>query len=103
MIFTVVLILLVLVLLITWAKVHPFLSFLIVSILAALFLGVNPANIGKSLEKGIGGILGSVFSVIILGAMLGKVIASSGAAQRISESLVALFGKKYLTMLDLYY
>lgn len=96
MILTVLLILLVLVLLITWAKVHPFLSFLIVSIVAALFLGVNPANIGKSLEKGIGGILGSVFSVIILGAMLGKVIASTGAAQRISESLVALFGKKYL-------
>ncbi len=97
MILTVLGILLLLVLLITWAKIHPFISFLIVSIVAALVLGVDTAVIGKSMEKGVGGILGPVFSVIILGAMLGKVIASSGAAQRISESLVGLFGMKNLS------
>lgn len=96
MIFSVLAILVVLVLLITWAKIHPFISFLIVSILAALVLGVEPALVGKSIEKGVGAILGPVFSVIILGAMLGKVIASSGAAQRISESLVNIFGQKNL-------
>lgn len=96
MILTVFGILLVLVLLITWAKIHPFIAFLIVSILAALLLGVNPAQIGGSVQKGVGDILGPVFSVIILGSMLGKIIASSGAAQQISESLVTLFGQKNL-------
>lgn len=96
MILTVFGILLVLVLLITWAKIHPFIAFLIVSILAALLLGVNPAQIGGSVQKGVGDILGPVFSVIILGSMLGKIIASSGAAQQISESLVGLFGQKNL-------
>lgn len=96
MILTVFGILLVLILLITWAKIHPFIAFLIVSILAALLLGVNPAQIGGSVQKGVGDILGPVFSVIILGSMLGKIIASSGAAQQISESLVTLFGQKNL-------
>ncbi|HNR05817.1 MAG TPA: gluconate:H+ symporter [Saprospiraceae bacterium] len=89
-------ILLVLVLLITWAKIHPFIAFLMVSILASLLLGVNPGQIGASVQKGVGDILGPVFSVIILGSMLGKIIASSGAAQQISESLVTLFGQKNL-------
>ncbi|MEP7320462.1 MAG: gluconate:H+ symporter [Saprospiraceae bacterium] len=96
MILTVVLILALLVLLITWAKFHPFIAFLIVSIVAALALHLSPDQIGKSIQKGVGDILGPVFTVIILGAMLGKIIASSGAAQRISESLVGLFGKKNL-------
>ncbi len=96
MILTVVVILALLILLITWAKFHPFVAFLIVSIVAAIVLGLAPDQIGKALQKGVGDILGPVFSVIILGAMLGKIIASSGAAQRISESLVGLFGQKNL-------
>lgn len=97
MILIVVAILALLILLITWAKMHPFIAFLVVSVIAALILGVAPDLIGKSIQKGVGDILGPVFSVIILGAMLGKIIASSGAAQRISESLVGLFGQKKLT------
>ena len=96
MILTVVGILLLLVLLITWAKFHPFIAFLIVSIVAALLLKLPPDQIGKAIQKGVGDILGPVFTVIILGAMLGKMIASSGAAQRISEALVGLFGQKNL-------
>ncbi|MEP7266543.1 MAG: gluconate:H+ symporter [Saprospiraceae bacterium] len=96
MILIVLLILAVLILLIIWAKIHPFIAFLIVSVLAALVLGMDTVAIGKALEKGVGGILGPVFSVVILGAMLGKIIASSGAAQKISESLVGLFGEKNL-------
>src|SRR5690606_20126622 len=34
--------------------------------------------------------------IIIMGAMLGKLVADSGAAQRISEFLMAIFGKKYM-------
>jgi Gnt-I system high-affinity gluconate transporter len=97
MILTVIIIIALLVLLITWAKFHPFIAFLIVSIVAAVALRIPPDQIGKSIQKGVGDILGPIFSVIILGAMLGKMIASSGAAQRISESLVGLFGMKNLS------
>jgi Gnt-I system high-affinity gluconate transporter len=85
-----------LVLLITWGKTNPFLAFLIVSIFVGIFTGVPPENIGKSLQKGIGDMLGSLVIVIILGAMLGKIVAESGAAQRITSVIMKVFGEKYI-------
>ncbi len=85
-----------LILLITWAKLNAFIAFLIVSILIALASGMNVSAISNSLQKGIGDILGSLVVIIALGAMLGKLIADSGAAQKISSGLVKIFGKHYL-------
>jgi Gnt-I system high-affinity gluconate transporter len=83
-----------LVLLITWGKVNPFLAFLIVSIIAGIFTGIPVENIGKSLQKGIGDMLGSLVIVVVLGAMLGKIVAESGAAQRIASVMMEIFGEK---------
>lgn len=83
-----------LVVLITWGKVNPFLSFLIVSIIAGVFTGIPIANIGKSLQKGVGDMLGSLVIVITLGSMLGKIVAESGAAQKIASVMMGIFGKK---------
>ncbi len=88
---------LLLVLLITWGKFNPFLAFLIVSIVAGLLLGIPLDKITKSVEKGIGAMLGSLIIIISLGAMLGKLVAESGAAQKITNSLIKAFGMKYIT------
>jgi Gnt-I system high-affinity gluconate transporter len=85
-----------LILLITWGKVNPFLAFLVVSIVAALFLGMPVSGIAQSVNKGIGDTLGSLVIVIVLGAMLGKLVAESGAAQRIAHTLRNVFGYKNL-------
>lgn len=85
-----------LVLLITWGKVNPFLAFLLVSIIAALLLGIPINKIARSVDKGIGDTLGSLVIVIALGAMLGKLVAESGAAQKIALTLRNVFGFKYL-------
>ena len=85
-----------LILLITWGKVNPFLAFLVVSIVAALLLGMPINSIGQSVNKGIGDTLGSLVIVIVLGAMLGKLVAESGAAQRIAHTLRNVFGYKNL-------
>jgi Gnt-I system high-affinity gluconate transporter len=79
----------VLVILVAWAKLHPFLAFLVVSIGMALALGVPPDQVPKLVQKGLGGILGSLTIVIVAGAMLGKLVVESGAAQRIAGALVA--------------
>ena len=84
----------VLVLLITWGKIDAFLSFLVVSIAAGLLLGIPFNKIVQSVQKGIGDILGSLVIVICLGAMLGKLVAESGAAQRITSTLRKAFGEK---------
>lgn len=88
---------LVLILLITWLKFNPFLAFLISSILAGFLLGIPPEQIAGSVQKGIGGILGDLVIVIVMGAMLGKLVAESGAAQRISDTLMSIFGVKNVT------
>jgi Gnt-I system high-affinity gluconate transporter len=85
-----------LVILITWAKVNPFLAFLLVSTTAGLLLGIPYASIMQSVTKGIGDTLGSLVIVIVLGAMLGKLVAESGAAKRIATVSQNLFGARYI-------
>src|SRR6476469_4485764 len=86
-----------LILLISWGKINPFLAFLIVSITAGLLLGIPFNKVMGSVQKGIGDTLGSLVIIIVLGAMLGKLVADSGAAQRIAHTLRNVFGYKNLS------
>ncbi|MEO7990861.1 MAG: gluconate:H+ symporter [Chryseolinea sp.] len=85
-----------LVILITWAKVNPFLAFLLISTVAGLWLGIPYSSIMQSVTKGIGDTLGSLVIVIVLGAMLGKLVAESGAAKQIATVFQNLFGSRYI-------
>ena len=49
-----------------------------------------------AVEHGIGDTLSSLVIIISLGAMLGKMVAESGAAQKIAAVLMQIFGRKYL-------
>ncbi|MGG0174652.1 GntP family permease [Gottfriedia acidiceleris] len=75
-------------------KLNTFLSLIIVSFGVALALGMKPDNIGTTIEAGLGGTLGHLALIFGLGAMLGKLIADSGGAQRIAMTLVNKFGEK---------
>ena len=88
---------LLLVLLISWVKFNPFIAFIIVSIVVGLMLGIPLAKIPLSIQKGIGDTLGSLLMVILAGAMIGKLFAESGAAQRISMVMLDFFGAKKIT------
>lgn len=86
-----------LVLLITYWKVNSFISFLLVSLFAGVCLGLPLPDIAKSIQKGLGDTLGSLVVILVLGAMLGKLVATSGAAKQISGALIDLFGLKNIT------
>ena len=88
---------LILILLISWLKINPFIAFIIVSIAAGFMLVMPIEKIPLSIQKGIGDTMGSLILVIMSGAMIGKLFAESGAAQRISIVMLNLFGKKYIT------
>lgn len=86
----------ILVLLISYFRVHTFLAFLLVSIGIGIVFGLPPEKLMKSIQNGIGGTLGSIVGIIALGAMLGKLVAKSGAAQQISSKMVQLVGIKHI-------
>jgi gluconate transporter len=82
--------------LIAAGRVPPFVAFIIAAIAAALMFGIPLEQIPRSIERGIGDMLGPLSIIICLGAMFGKLIADSGAAERISQSLIQLFGERRL-------
>ncbi len=94
MIFVVILFAIALQIFLTIKKVNPFLSLLIVSIIAGLLLGLTPEQLLKSIESGAGSTLAGLALIICLGAALGKILEQSGAAQRISYTLINAFGRK---------
>jgi gluconate:H+ symporter, GntP family len=83
-----------LIVLITNVKLHPFIAL----ILAAGFIGLAARmptpDIVQSFQKGFGDVLGFVGIVIGLGTMLGKLMAVSGGADRIAQTLVKRFGEQ---------
>ena len=81
-------------LLIAKFKLNAFISFIIVSLLVGVAEGMEFLKVLGSIEKGIGKTLGSLIMILGFGAMLGKLVADSGAAQRITTKLVDKFGKK---------
>ncbi|MEI6256984.1 MAG: gluconate:H+ symporter [Planctomycetota bacterium] len=83
-----------LVVLVVWAKVHPFLAFVLVSGAAAFALGIPAGDVAGAVKKGIGDILGTLTIIIVAGAMLGRLVVDSGAAERIASVLVNAFGEK---------
>jgi len=93
---TVIVSLIILILLISWFKIDAFLAFLLVSIGAGIALGIPLEKIPKTVENGIGSILGSLTLIIVLGAMLGKLVAESGAAKKIASVMMGMLGTNYI-------
>jgi GntP family gluconate:H+ symporter len=75
-------------------KWNPFVVLLSSSIFLGLVVGMKPTDVIKSVQNGLGGTLGTIAIVIGLGTMLGKMMAESGGAERIANTLVSKFGEK---------
>ncbi|HSC55416.1 MAG TPA: gluconate:H+ symporter [Phnomibacter sp.] len=77
-------------------KLSPFISLLLVAIVCGLLLGMPAADILKSIEKGVGSTLGGLALIICLGAVLGKILEVSGAAEQIAATLINKFGVQHI-------
>jgi GntP family gluconate:H+ symporter len=69
-------------------KVHAFLALTIGALFVGLASGIAAAGVTKSYENGVGGVLGYVGVLIALGAMLGKLLADSGGADKVVDTLL---------------
>lgn len=81
-------------LLIVKFKLNGFLSLIVVCLVVGVAEGLPIMKLMSSIESGIGGTLGHLALVLGLGAMLGRLMADSGGAQRISMTLIEKFGRK---------
>lgn len=84
----------ILLLLVVRFKIHAFIALIIVALGIGFAQGMNPDQALKSIQNGVGGTLGYLALVLGFGAMLGGLIAESGAAQRITQRLIKRFGVK---------
>ncbi len=75
-------------------KMKPLYALLIVSILVGLGEGLSIGDALLSVLRGIWSTLESMAIVLCLGAMLGKMIETSGAAHQITHTLIRWFGEK---------
>ncbi len=79
-------------LLIIFFRINAFIAFILVSLSVGIAQGMDLIHVIESIEKGIGNTLGFLVMILGLGAMLGKIVADSGAAQQITNGLIRLFG-----------
>ena len=83
-----------LILLIAVAKLNPLITLLVTSVALGLVAGMRPQNVMHAFEQGVGATLGHIAIVVALGTMLGKMMAESGGAEQIAETLIRFFGEK---------
>ncbi|ULQ53548.1 gluconate:H+ symporter [Flavihumibacter fluvii] len=85
-----------LLLFLTLNKVSPFIALLLVTIGVGLAYGLSFPVVMKSIQNGIGDLLGSMALILCLGAMQGRLLEKSGVATVISRYLMEKFGQRYL-------
>lgn len=80
--------------LIVKVKLNSFLSLLLVAGIVGYAEGLPIIQVIPTIEKGLGNTLGGLAIVVSFGAILGKLMAESGGAQRIATTLIDVFGRK---------
>ncbi|MFD7154987.1 SLC13 family permease [Kribbella sp. NPDC059898] len=78
----------IIVVLIVALKVHAFLSLTIGALFVGVASGIAAGDVTKSYENGVGSVLGYVGVLIALGAMVGKLLADSGGADQVVDTLL---------------
>jgi len=73
-------------------KISPFLGLIFTCLFVGILIGLDFLQIIDAIALGFGNTLGKIALVLVFGAMLGKLIESSGAAQVITDELVKKFG-----------
>ncbi len=86
-------ILLLLLLIIKW-RIHAFVALVVISLLTAVATGIPVGSIVPTLTGGFGGTLASVALLVGLGAMLGRMLETSGGAEVLTNALIGKFGEK---------
>ena len=83
-----------LIVLIARFKVNSIVALVAASLFVGLAAGLAPGQVLTSFRAGVGNVLGSIAMILGFGNMLGKMLAESGGAERISDTLVRTLGPR---------
>jgi len=83
-----------LLLLIIVVKLHAFVSLVLVSVVTAIAVGFEFAEIPDVLLFGFADTIGSVALLVAFGVMLGRLLEITGGAQVLADTLIGRFGEK---------
>ncbi|RTE54050.1 gluconate transporter [Arenibacter aquaticus] len=83
---------------VTVFKVHPIPALLICGLILGLATGGSVAMVTDSLLSGFGNTLKWIGLIILFGTLLGEILAETGGADVIADSIINLFGVKYLPL-----
>jgi GntP family gluconate:H+ symporter len=84
------------VVLITWPKIHPFLALIIGGLTVGILAGQNINDVITSFATGFGATAAGVGALIALGAMFAKLLADSGGADQIVDTIVSRASRRTL-------
>ena len=82
------------VLLITWLHVHPFLALIAGTAVLGIVGGLGAGKTVDSFTDGVGSTVGGVGVLIALGAMIGGLLRDSGGADRVVEAVTSRVGPR---------
>ena len=85
---------LLIILLTTRLRIHPFLALFVVSILYGLAVGMTYVTIISSINDGFGNTLGKIGLIIFLGVIIGAFLENTGGAYSIAEKVLKTIGSK---------
>ncbi|WP_192456491.1 gluconate transporter [Musicola keenii] len=77
-------------------KLNGFIALILVALAVGVMQGMPVNKVIASIKSGVGGTLGSLALIMGFGAMLGKMLADCGGAQRIATTLIDRFGRKHI-------
>lgn len=75
-------------------KLHAFIALVLVSVLTAIAVGFDFAEIPDALFFGFADTIGSVALLVAFGVMLGRLLEVTGGAQVLADTLIGRFGEK---------
>ena len=82
------------ILMISKLKVHPFLALMSISLVLAVVAGIDLSKIPAMIGVGFSGTFKSIGIVIIFGTIIGTVLEKTGAALKLADMVVKLVGQR---------
>ena len=79
----------------TWFKLHPLAGLLLAALGVGIFAGLPIDKLAETIGKGFGELMSKIGLMVILGCVIGAILDKSGAAIKVADIILKLFGEKY--------